>query len=159
MAAGATYTPIATTTSSSSSTITFSSIPSTYTDLVLVISGANSGSGVKSVQFNSDTGANYSCTTLIGNGSTAYSGSYSTAYLDVWNAGTNDYNTIVQFQNYSNSTTYKTYLSRQNTAAVGTEAIVGLWRSTAAISTIAINISSNNFGTTTTFSLYGITAA
>jgi hypothetical protein len=77
-------------------------------------------------------------------------------------------NTIVHIMNYSNTTTFKTYLARNNNAAtsgtyVGTEAIVGLAQLTAAITSITIGTASGstdyNFATGSTFSLYGIKAA
>ena len=59
-----TYTPIAShTASGSESSITFSSIPQGYTDLVLVFLGkVDSGSGDLGLRFNADTGSNYSTT-------------------------------------------------------------------------------------------------
>ena len=57
MAAGSTYTPIATTTLGSAGTITFSSIPSTYTDLVIVLNGNGSrvaGTDDTGLRLNSD---------------------------------------------------------------------------------------------------------
>jgi len=57
-----TYTPIATNTLASVSTgVTFSSIPSTYTDLVLVINYRLDGTGTGAagaLRFNSDSGSN-----------------------------------------------------------------------------------------------------
>jgi hypothetical protein len=65
--------------------------------------------------------------------------------------------------NYSNATTYKTWLSRNNRAsasnAPGTEALVGLWRSTSAITELVIGLTGGNFDTGSTFTLYGIKAA
>lgn len=71
----ATYEPIATTTASgSSSSITFSSISSAYTDLVLVANASvTSGSDTAILRFNGDTGSNYSRTFLSGNGSSTFS--------------------------------------------------------------------------------------
>ena len=61
MAAGATYTQIATTTlGSSQSTITFSSISGAYTDLVLVVTAKVSSATDLWVRANSDSGSNYS---------------------------------------------------------------------------------------------------
>jgi hypothetical protein len=64
-------------------------------------------------------------------------------------------------QNYANTTTYKTALNRSNAASQGVEALVTLWRSTAAIN--SITISTDNGGsiidTGSTFSLYGIKSA
>jgi len=71
MAAGATYEPIATTTvsNSSTSTVTFSSISGTYTDLIIIGNlGSETTNAFPYLQFNGDTGSNYSYTQLYGNG-------------------------------------------------------------------------------------------
>lgn len=166
MAAGSTYTPIATTTlGSAAASYTFSSIPSTYTDLVLVTSAAGTAGADMRLQFNSDTATNYSRTYLSGNGTSAFSGRATatasagiTAYgtLTATLGGTNN---IAQIMNYSNSTTYKTVLARSNDAGAGTDAIVSMWRSTAAITSINISVSTGTFSTGSTFTLYGIAAA
>lgn len=165
MAAGSTYTPIATTTlGSPTASYTFSSIPSTYTDLVLIIGGSNvSGDqGIVTQVGNGsiDTGSNYSTTYLLGNGSSASSGRASNDTSII--AGRMDANpstSIIHYMNYSNTTTYKTVLGRGND---GTYVIqhVGLWRNTAAINTIKVyNLSSVNFAAGTVITLYGIAAA
>jgi hypothetical protein len=164
MAAGNTYEPIATQTlGSSAATVTFSSIPSTYTDLVLVVAGTASGGDDILMQFNSDTASNYSYTILYGTGSVAGSvrGSNGTSILvDYYGAmGTGQNNRIIQINNYSNTTTNKTSLVRANNAASGTDAIVGLWRSTSAINAIRLFMGTATFATGSTFSLYGIKAA
>lgn len=164
MAAGSTYTPIQSITGTgSSNSITFSSIPSTYTDLVLICNfQLTTGAGTSWVRFNGDTGTNYSDTYIYGNGSTATSGRHSTiaqSYCaDADSAGI--VTSIHHFENYANTTTYKTFLSRSNLVIAGVAAYVGLWRSTAAINSITFsNTSGGNFNTSSTFTLYGITAA
>ena len=161
-----TYTPIATYTAPSAQTsYTFSSIPSTYTDLVLVLSTATDAGGDPVVQFNSDTGSNYSNTYLSGTGSAANSNrttsqSYArTGYYGGGPSVVGKSTTVVSFQNYSNATTYKTFLSRANNADAGTDAIVGLWRSTSAISSIKFFYTGANIVTGSTLTLYGIAAA
>ena len=71
----ATYEPIQTTTlGSAAASYTFSSIPSTYTDLKLVITGTSVGAYADiDLRFNSDTATNYSWTALAGNGTAASS--------------------------------------------------------------------------------------
>ena len=90
MAAGATYTPIATqTTSGSTGAVTFSSIPQTYTDLVVVINTSLSGLCNSLLQFNGDTGSNYSGTVIGGSGSAPITGRGSNltfSYLGLYNA-------------------------------------------------------------------------
>lgn len=168
MAAGSTYTPLATQTlGSAAASVIFSSISGAYTDLVLVASAASvSGNPTISFQLNSDTGANYSRTLLIGNGTTASSerasgstqGRISNSTGLTTTLGANA--TIAQFMNYSNATTYKTVLARSDTSLYATEAIVNLWRSTSAITSIALFTNSGvSFATGSTFTLYGIVAA
>lgn len=161
MPAGSTYSTIATTTlGSATSSYTFSSIPSTYTDLVLVVNGTWSGSSnfeAITLVFNSDTGANYSRTVLQGNGSTASSSRESTGNWGI--IASDQSNTIFHIMNYSNTTTYKTVLSRGNSAGYIVRAIVGLWRSTSAITSVEVKTASNNFNSGTSLTLYGIAAA
>ena len=162
MAAGATYTPIATTTlGSDTASYTFSSISGSYTDLIMVITGGISTAGPLNVQFNGDTSSNYSETRLYGNGTTATSDRFSsTPSLDMgYFPNDLNNNAFIHFMNYSNTTTYKTVLNRWNTTAY-TAAAVGLWRSTSAITSIKLfNASPYNLKAGSTFTLYGIAAA
>lgn len=161
MAAGSTYSQIATQTlGSSASSVTFSSIPQTYTNLVLIIAGTASTGIDLNFTFNSDTGSNYSRTYLLGNGSSTSSGRDSNGTsVAVGSLNTSQTNVIVNFMNYSNTTTYKTVLERANQAQAVVNTIVGLWRSTAAISTIAMTAAGGTISSGSTFSLYGIRGA
>jgi hypothetical protein len=166
MAAGRTYTPIATQTlSTSAASVTFSSIPSGYTDLIVVVDAYNNtGNGywlyMQAGNGSIDTGNNYSGTYLFGNGTSAISqrgtsGPSIVGAIDASNFRTH----IVQIQNYANTTTYKTWLSRSNASGY-TGAFVNLWRSTSAINTIQFSIeASKSFIPGSTFTLYGILAA
>mgnify|MGYP003338850950 FL=1 len=175
MAAGITYTPITSTTlGSNTASVTFSSISSAYTDLVLVVAGALDGANwVPTLQFNSDTGTNYSTTFVEGSGSSAMSERL-TSKVEIFPGYTNGAwgttlganNCIFHIQNYSNTTTYKTVLSRNNSndstnSYPGTVAGVSLWRSTSAVSTIVIKVGGNgaNLKSGSVVTLYGITAA
>lgn len=165
MAAGSTYTPIATTTlGSAAASYTFSSIPSTYTDLILVANTIMTAADYISIQVGNgsvDTGSNYSQTGIYGNGTTATSnrGSNQTT-ADVGYASTSVCNHIVHFQNYSNTSTNKTFLSRSNNTSIQTTAGVNLWRSTSAINTIKVlTYGGQTYAAGTTFTLYGIQAA
>lgn len=169
MAAGATYIPIATTTTSgSAASYTFSSIPSTYTDLILVVNGTNSSGSTEDlmVRYNGDTGTNYSRTFLEGTTSALNSGRTSDqtyAIIGGYIGSGKNFVTIFQFLNYSNTTTYKTSLSRANignAATYGIYSTVGLWRSTAAINSVQVFWpSAGTFGNGTSLTLYGIAAA
>jgi hypothetical protein len=159
-----TYEPISTTTlGSAAATVTFSTISGAYTDLILVAEYTVSGGGDHLVRFNSDTGSNYSVTVLAGTGSATGSGrsSSQTSYNPNWNSDQPSQRIIIthQIQNYSNSTTYKTLLTRLNNASSQTVASVGLWRSTSAITSIDLLRSAGNYNSGSTFTLYGIKAA
>lgn len=162
MAAGNTYEAIATQTlGSAAASVTFSSIPSTYTDLVLVtIFGVTTGDDLY-LQFNGDTGTNYSTTWVGGNGSTATSGRKTSdngiqprTPANQPTTVTTIYNTNIM--NYANTTTYKTAIARYNYASGFTEADVGLWRNTTAITSLTFKCNATTFVTGSTFSLYGI---
>jgi len=169
MAAGSTYTPIATTTlGSAAASYTFSSISGSYTDLKIIVTGITSAAGLTiKVQFNGDTTSGlYSMTELWGDGTTASSNrrtgqnQINTSYQQVNFSDTAQANAIIDVMNYSNSTTYKTLLARTNSATAsypGTVATVGLWRNTNAITSIIL--SAGNFNSGSTLTLYGITAA
>lgn len=162
-----TYMPIATyTLTGSGSSYTFSAISSAYTDLVLIASVIPTGSlGYGPwLQFNGDTGTNYSVTWMQGNGSTtssSYQPNVGYGYLSYSTGLSGSSNFIANIQNYSNTTTYKTYINRLGEYSgtyPGTVANVGLWRSTSAISSVKIG-TSGTFNTGTQFTLYGIKAA
>jgi hypothetical protein len=161
-----TYEPIATTTlGSAAASYTFSSIPSTYTDLRLVINGLQTGtSGNPYITLNSDTGTNYSITVLSGNGTTATSSRSTSAAFIYCGITAEVRNTMIfmsttDLMNYSNTTTNKTVITRAANASFGTDAIVGLWRNTAAITSITVDLDAGNWNTGSTFTLYGIKAA
>jgi hypothetical protein len=172
MAAGPTYTPIATTTTTGGSTevITFSSVPSTYTDLVLIANtGPMSEITAFRFRFNSDSGSNYSYLQMSGNGSSAASTKDPNQVSGLVSGSL--FNTtdrsmfIMNIMNYANTTTYKTTINRGSRAAdslAAVSACASMWRSTSAITTVAV---SPNFGggvfipAGSTFTLYGITAA
>jgi len=161
MPAGPTYEPIATQTlGSDAASVTFSSIPSTYTDLVLVSDyRLNTGDNFLILRFNSDTGSNYSFTNLYGEGTAAASdrsSNQTSARIGFY--GSAQSNSIVSIMNYSNATTYKTAVSRDNTNTYVVSR-VNLWRSTSAINSIVITTASPNITSGSTFTLYGIKAA
>jgi hypothetical protein len=165
----ATYEKIATNTLGSAATsITFSSISSSYTDLILVMQIASNSSNTLFARFNGDSATNYSTTRLSGTGSSGVSdkeNNSSTMALSNYayplsTLGNTTH--IFQVFNYSNTTTYKTAMCRANSASNGVDATVNLWRSTSAIT--SVGISTNGFGGTSslltgsTFTLYGIKA-
>jgi hypothetical protein len=159
----ATYEPIATTTlGSSASSITFSSIPATYTDLRLVVVAQYSSENNLYIRFNNDSGTNYSGTAINGNGSTAASFRETNGtgiQIGRVPASSNFSLATCDIFSYAGST-YKTCLS---TCAEDTNGggyvynFVNLYRSTSAINRIDIYFPGFNTGTTAT--IYGIKAA
>ena len=151
-------------------TIDFTSIPQSYTDLVIV---GNFGCAVHSnrapIRINNDTSNNYSTVHLRGNGSTSFSGqtaNISSGFIfdNIAIPTAFDGNCMLMFNNYYNTTTYKTFICRYNSPSSGTGVSVNLWRSTQAISSIQIVAGSgggpgtNYWLINSDFTLYGIKA-
>lgn len=164
------YVALASTTlTSTANSVTFSSIPSTYTDLVIVGVGqgyTSSSYGQLQLFFNGDTGTNYSQTrvqefggTASSNAQTGWANGFPTSWLD-WGVPNQHVGmSIINVMNYANTTTYKTVLSRGFTPGFKTELSVLLWRNTAAITTINVAVNDTPMNISTIFSLYGIKAA
>jgi hypothetical protein len=171
------YDSISTTTlSSTTSSVTFSSIPSTYTHLQVRMIARNSGtsgaaarSGI--IRFNSDAGSTYSCHLLIGDGSTA-SADYQTLFSQPFIYSTPDSNTtanvfgtaIIDILDYANTNKYKTVrsLSGTDTNGAGTVRLSSaLWNDTTAISSITFSVYNNtaSYLANSQFALYGIKGA
>lgn len=152
-----TYTPIATqTVASSTASVTFTSIPQNYTDLVLVFSGV--GGNNISLQFNGDTSASYSITRIQGDGSTAGSSRYNsvTSMYGPYSATQNT--TIWQIPNYTNETLYKTGLAKGGGAGTQVELYTGLWQKQNPITSITVVTPSANISAGSVISIYGIAA-
>jgi hypothetical protein len=153
---------------SNTTTVSFTSIPSTYTDLILICIPAAQDANFNALQmrFNNDTSALYSYTFVRGNGSAATSSRSSgdtRIYISQFalTSTVGDQNVIVQIQNYANTVMNKTVIARSNRASSSLEATVGLYRSTSAINRVDIETSAvgvNQLKTGSTFTLYGIKA-
>ena len=155
---------------SATNSYTFTNIPQGYADLVLISNFTLSSNG--SIVFQAgngsvNTGNVYSSTILNGNGSAAQSSrngagnfGFITGQFVAITAGNNAI-TETHFQNYSNTTTYKTSLSRGSVPAQFTDASVNLFASTVAIDTIKIYVlgGSVTIAAGSTFTLYGIANA
>lgn len=162
-----TYTLISSNTlGSAAASVTFSSIPATYTDLLLIISAGVDGSTNTQIRhrYNGSSSALHSTTFLIGDGTSATSSRSSGdtyGYMGTLVASSTNFSlNIINIQDYSNTTTFKTHLTRGNNASLRTEGNVGLWRDTSAISSIVLYPGTlTNFTSGSTFKLYGIEAA
>ena len=163
------YLITSTTLSSSAASVTFSSIPSTYTDLVLKCSGRlDASSGFIKLNFNSDSGSNYSTISIKGNGSAAGSeGEYPNATRAIpnvypnWNTLTS--NTFDSMEIYipsytaSQSKPFSSFAAQETNATTAyISASAMLYRSNTAISSIVLAPNSANFVSGSTFTLYGL---
>lgn len=163
-----TYDPIATTTlSSTTSSITLSSIPSTYTDLKVVFVGNfTSGSDQVKLRINGDTGGNYSGTSIYGNGSSATSDRYTFGATSIQLARdvamtTAIETTSIDLFSYAGST-YKSMLIERSADKNGSGTVsrqIAMWSSTSAINSIRIYTDSLSFAIGTTVTIYGILKA
>lgn len=147
--------------STSAASVTFSSIPATYRDLVLVGETLHATTTENNtLQFNSDTGSNYSNIYAYGTGSTTGSSAQTLAYIRVDFATemstTNKNLFVVNVMDYSATDKHKTTIGRSNNSAVAVEMTAGRWANTAAINTIRIAPRSGSYAAGSTFYLYGI---
>lgn len=149
--------------------ITFSAIPGTYTDLVILTSlrdtTAGNGDGGINIRLNGDSGSNYSGRFLGGTGSsTAYGTTGTTSianngYGGNPNSGTTAWgNTMFYIANYASNTNKtvrfdavgETQATSANMSIVG-----GVWSNTAAITSITL-LASTLYQQNSTAYLYGI---
>lgn len=168
--ATATYEIISSTTlGTATSSVTLSSIPATYTDLVIqftFVQSNNGGNGLR-FKFNNDTGTNYSGVYLGGYGAVYSGGSNSATFaaanvlgsaaIDAWT------NAKIDLFSYSDTATYKTALITTGGGNLGGGAIEQdcvLWRSTSAINSIVITqADAYNFAAYTNITVYGLLKA
>jgi hypothetical protein len=153
--------------------LTFTSIPSTYTHLQIRGIGRTQASAILSlsrVQFNSDTGTNYTQHTLYGNGSTVAVDTNTSDTAIQWlapipgnNATANVFGAmILDVHDYKSTTKYKTVRvfagDDGNAANVDYRVFLksGLWMSTSAITSINLFCSGQTWAAGTTYALYGI---
>ena len=171
-----TMTPIATNTlTAAAASVTFSSIPQGYTDLIVIASVKNDFTAALNrsarLRFNGDTGTNYSETVIYGTGSAAAS-TRETSQASAWygevvtssaSVNANSFsNFILNIMNYSNTTTFKTFIARSNVTENFLTAATCLYSSTNPLTSITFfpnTPGTSNFVTGSTITLYGIKAA
>ena len=164
------YESIATATGTgSNATITFSSIPSTYTHLQVRYINRDTNSGTAdnplNMQFNGDSNtSNYRTHRFYGNGTSAAADIYT---LSIAGSGVSNNNTntfyaagVIDVLDYANTNKNKTIKSLSGWDSNGSGIvwmISELWLNTSAISSISFSFfSGGNFGTNTQIALYGI---
>lgn len=163
-----TYVLIASNTlSSSAASVTFSSIPATYTDLVLRVSTRCDGAvtaRTTTLAYNGTTTGSY--TDLTGNGSTASSsGNSALSYLRIGlTSGTsstsNTFSSMeIYIPNYTGTVKKPAssfYANENNTTAADIGTIAALQNETQAVNSVTISLTSSSFVTGSSFFLYGI---
>jgi hypothetical protein len=159
-----TYTLIdSVTLTSSASSVTFSSITQSYRDLVLVCNSRSlyTANNVDDfvVEFNGDTGSNYSTVLMTGYGA-ANSETATNArvgYLQTSSSGNTSLGTqIAQISDYAQTDKHKTFLGRTSSTD-HSAATAARWANTAAITSIKVfGIRGSSFAINSTFNLYGI---
>ena len=160
-----TYEPIASQTLGSAvSSVTFSDIPQTFTDLIFIAQAGTAGGANSWIRYNGDTGTNYSATMIRRTGTSTVLSTRRTnesAWLqdfqrdgavtaDIWQ---------VEILNYTSTSVFKTGLGSLQSTQWDSIKSAGLWRSTAAITSLSLYVDVTTFLTGSTFSLYGIKAA
>jgi len=159
-----TYEPLATTNLNGANTASFNSF-SGYTDLILIVQGTVTTGNSFYIQFNGDTGANYSISNMQGNGSTIAGGRDTNAtYINVYGGMGTSIPTMykVQIFSYSTSNATKSLLSEGSidTSSGGlVNRVVGTWRNSSAITSFSMTTFAGTFGSGSVASLYGIKAA
>lgn len=146
-------------------TVTFSSIPSTYSHLQLRhISLSGVLTGDVRLQFNGDASSNYSLHQLYGVGSStaAASGAANTTYIPIGVSGDTTYPGcgIADILDYSNTNKYKTVRTLHGIDVNGAGGYIffdsGNWRNTNSITSITLFINGYNLNQYSSFALYGI---
>ena len=161
------YVALATTTlGSAASSVTFSSIPATYKDLIVIAnaSGTVNDQGMR-LRFNGDSGSNYSTVAMGAWPNTGFSFQTTTTHALFYSiqigVNTNGIHTPVigQIMDYAATDKHKTLLTRangQNNTVTETTALATRWANTNAITSMVFTLSSGNFAIGSTFSLYGV---
>lgn len=156
--------------SSSAASVTFSSIPATYTHLQVRVMALTASSGkVMNMKFNADSSASYTWHFLNGQGTSASAGNQTgNPYARFFgqNIGTNTTNpsvSIVDILDYTSTSKNKSMraLSGSDNNGSGEVSLESsLWIKTEAINAVSIQLNdSSNFAQYSHFALYGIKAA
>jgi hypothetical protein len=145
--------------------VTFSSIPSIYRDLVLVVRPIGATNQFAGLQFNGDTGSNYNWIFMAGQATTTVSannGSFQNYIVDDqgYDVIQTNGSTMLTYHilDYSQTDKQKTTLLRSGGASLRTVANASRWASTAAINSIRFYHISGNLAAGTNLQLYGVLA-
>lgn len=154
----ATWTPLANITlGSSASSVTFSNIPNTYRDLILIYNGVatSSATGIQLALNSDQTTSNYSRVWMNGNGTSATSGT--SGPNDLFFGTTNRTLGIANIFDYSATDKHKTVISRDN-STTDTRAVAIRWANTNAVNSVQLYLNGSSFASGAVLSLYGVIA-
>jgi hypothetical protein len=147
-----------TTLATASASVTFSSIPGGYKDLVLVIEVLASGGDLNPLtRLNGDSGSNYSAVSMDGNGSVT--GSYSYTDTNIAGVGATTTSRVlntIDIMDYSATNKHKSVLLRSNRASASAWASALRWANTSAVTSVSVTASANSFAAGSTFRLLGV---
>jgi hypothetical protein len=164
-----TYIALANTTlATASSSVTFSSIPATFRDLICVASILGSATDIQGrIRLNSDTGGNYNWSRITGPGGSAPTADSATGAtegrLAIFAQANASNRAQYKFEilDYSATDKHKNIVNRADQAvdssAAGTELFITRWANTAAVTSVEIR-GTGNFAIGSTLALYGVIA-
>jgi hypothetical protein len=165
MAAGPTYDALKTYTfATTGASFSWTSIPATYTDLVLIAYVKNTaGNNYEAfITYNGDTGSNYSQGFVLNYNAALQAGqNLNINQLRPFKSGNSQWSSNqMNIMDYSATNKFKTSIGRTGDGTFATMLINGMWRNTAAINRIDVTAESgSNFVAGTKFDLYGIASA
>ena len=146
------------------STVTFSSIPSTYQHLQIRGIMLSTTANHADMQLNSDTGNNYAGHALEGTGSavssfagTSRANMFSIFYTPGTSTGVGGgVADILDYANTNKNTTVRSLRGTDNNGSGNLSLISGLWMNTSAVTTITLTARGGTFTQYSSFALYGI---
>ena len=148
------------------SSVVFSSIPSTYKHLQIRVVAAQSAGGVLRLRFNGDSGSNYNSHWLYTNGSAVSSSQSSVVPTGINTAFTPAANAqgvaVIDILDYTNTNKYTTTRSidgSDNNSVTAIELSSGVWLNTVEVSSITFTSQNGTFNAGSVFALYGIKGA
>jgi hypothetical protein len=142
---------------SSASSVTFSSIPATFRDLVMVFVGSGSTNADLRVRLNGDTGSNYSFVYALGAPPSVISASGTQNGLTFGAVDTGQTLSQISIMDYSATDKHKTALTRwDSTSSNAVTMYASRWANTSAVNTVVVFPTAGTLSTGVTVALYGI---
>jgi hypothetical protein len=136
-------------------TVTFSGIPNTYRDLILVANFNGTTTG-QTAYLNINGSFSGSMVGMRGNGSAVASYTQASMFLSYAGGFTSTFETAVaNILDYAQTDKHKTILVRADNATSKAEAMANRWASLDPITSVGVSLGGGNIVAGSTFSLYG----